>query len=343
MLEPLHEPSRARRTLARYKAFARECRLLDRILPAAFLSGTVLALGFFVLFAAPSDFPAPSIFKVKKGEALGQVASDLKTERIVRSARVLATLMQVTGGNRRVREGAYFFPSPQNAFTVAIRLTRGDFELTPVRVTIPEGADARDIAAVLGKKLAPFDAETFLSLALPREGYLYPDTYFFFPGQDADAVESAMEANFRTQTAAVAPELTAFDEPLYDVVIMASLLEKEARMETDRRTIAGILWKRLSIGMPLQVDAAFGYVLDKNLTKLTTADLKEDSPYNTYTNKGLPPTPIGNPSLQAIRAAATPVASNYLYYLSDQNGVMRYAATYEQHLANKRKYLGIGS
>lgn len=324
----------------RVRTFIKECRLLDRILPAAFLSGTIIALGFFVLFAPPSSFPSPSIFKVKKGETLGEVASGMKIRGMVRSARILTALVRATGGDRQVQEGSYFFPEPQNVFTIAVRLENADFELKPVRVTIVEGADVREIARLLEEKLAPFDTDGFLSLALPKEGYLYPDTYFFYPGQDADIVAGAMEDNFSLWTASVEKDIAASKKTERDIVIMASILEKEARTDVDRRIIAGILWKRMSIGMRLQVDAAFGYIFDKSLTQLTSADLKTDSPYNTYLNKGLPPTPIGNPSVRAIEAAANPTKTNYLFYLSDRYGTMHYAATYAQHLQNVRRYLG---
>lgn len=337
MMEESKEPARPPRGMG---AFLKECRFVDRILPAAFLSGTLLALGFFVLFAAPSDFPSPSIFKVRKGESLGEVASEIQARGMIRHAVLFEAFIRGMGGDRRVQEGSYFFPGPQDMFTIALRLEKGDFELNPVRVTIAEGAEARGIAKLLDQKLAPFDTAGFLSLALPREGYLYPDTYFFYPGQDADIVEGAMEENFSVRTAFVEKDIAALKKPHSDVVTMASIIENEAATFADRRIVAGILWRRIAIGMPLQVDAAFGYIFDKSLTQLTSADLKTDSPYNTYLNKGLPPTPIGNPSVRAIEAAANPTKTNYLFYLSDRYGTMHYAATYDQHLANKYRYIG---
>ena len=116
-------------------------------------------------------------------------------------------------------------------------------------------------------------------------------------------------------------------------------MEEEGRTTDVRRTIAGILWKRLDMGMPLQVDAAFLYINGKTTFQLATSDLTVASPYNTYLNKGLPPTPITNPGLDAISATVTPIKTPYLYYLTDKNGVMHYAATYDGHLANKEKYL----
>ena len=121
---------------------------------------------------------------------------------------------------------------------------------------------------------------------------------------------------------------------------MASILEREAHDLEDRRMIADVLWRRLELGMPLQVDATFLYTLGKTTFDLTDADLEGDDPYNTYVNKGLPPGPIGSPSLESILAAVTPIKSDYLYYLADKNNVTYYSETYEEHLQKKRKYLG---
>ncbi len=120
---------------------------------------------------------------------------------------------------------------------------------------------------------------------------------------------------------------------------MASLLEKEARTYDVRRTIAGILWNRIDADMPLQVDAVFGYIKGTKTFHPSYADLDIESPYNTYRNKGLPPGAIGNPGIEAIRAAATPLETKYFFYLTDREGVMRYARNFEGHVRNRALYL----
>jgi UPF0755 protein len=120
---------------------------------------------------------------------------------------------------------------------------------------------------------------------------------------------------------------------------MASIIEKEAKGEEDRYFISGILWKRISKGIPLQVDAPFLYILGKESSELTRADLAINSPFNTYKNKGLTPSPIGNPGLESIKAAIKPKDSPYLYYLHDSDGNIHYAKTYTEHLKNINKYL----
>lgn len=126
---------------------------------------------------------------------------------------------------------------------------------------------------------------------------------------------------------------------LDEILTMASILEKEANKTADRKKIAGVLWHRIDIGMPLQTDATFPYYLGRNTFEVTRTDLQTDHPYNTYTNKGLPPGPIGNPGLDSILAAAQPTKSNYIFFLSDRQGNFHYSVTYEGHLANKRRYL----
>jgi UPF0755 protein len=123
------------------------------------------------------------------------------------------------------------------------------------------------------------------------------------------------------------------------LVIMASLLEREAKTLADKRMVAGILWNRIKIGMPLQVDAVFGYIHDRATYSPSFDDLHVDSPYNTYLNKGLPPGPIDNPGLDSIIAAATPTKTSDLYYLTGSDGQMHYAKTFEQHKQNRALYL----
>ena len=120
---------------------------------------------------------------------------------------------------------------------------------------------------------------------------------------------------------------------------MASLVEKEARTIASRRLVAGILWNRLELGMPLQVDAVFGYIFNRETYSPSFADLTTESPYNLYLHKGLPPGPINNPGLDALGATLNPTKTDYLYYLTGTDNLMHYATTYAGHLANQRKYL----
>ncbi|HVV15496.1 MAG TPA: endolytic transglycosylase MltG [Candidatus Paceibacterota bacterium] len=309
--------------------------------PVRWAGGTaaVILLIYFAFLAAPFQFPTGAYVNIPSGSTLAEAADILKTRGIIRSEWMFQGLVRTAGTQHHVIAGEYFFPDKENVWSVARRLGAGDFEVEPARVRVLEGATVEDIGAQLQKSIPGFDLAAFMREARGKEGYLFPDTYFFMPGQDAHAILGAFANNFATHIASIQKQLDAFGKPLSDVVVMASLLEREAPETYDRRVIAGILWKRIKLGMPLQVDAVFPYIIGKNSYTLTKTDLKTDSPYNTYTNKGLPPGPIANPSLDAILAAVTPIETSYLYYLSDSSGNMYYSATYSQHLAAKQKYL----
>lgn len=322
--------------------WCKEKRMYSRILPLSFLFGVLLFLVYTLTFGAPIAFPKGALMRVPQGKSVTVVAERLKEKHIINSTFLFKVAVRIfSGSNDKIVAGEYFFPSSENVFVIAYRLVSGNFELTPVRVTVQEGATVEQIAKLLEKKIPDFDTDGFRKLAKDQEGYLFPDTYFILPGEDPALVLGAMKANFtmhirRPEVAAV---IAASGRTLAELVTMASLLEKEAAILEDRRMIAGILWKRISIGMKLQVDAVFPYIMGKNTFELTRADLKVDSPYNTYLYKGLPPGPIASPSLEAIIAAATPVKSNYLFYLSDMQSNFHFSTTYDQHLKAQKRYL----
>ncbi|MEI7719927.1 MAG: endolytic transglycosylase MltG [bacterium] len=322
-------------------AWYQEWLAYDQALPTAFLCGVLFFLVYFLTYAAPTDFPTGSYVKIESGQTYAQIAHTLKNKHIIRSTFLFELTAKLYHGKPSVTAGEYFFSGPETVLTVGKRLARADRELTSVRVTLPEGVNTKEIAVILAKKIPDFDAVAFLQKAQNKEGYLFPDTYFFLPGENSETILASLETNFKNHVddSAVEETLRSFGKPLNQIIAMASLLEKEAADSHSRRVIAGILWKRIAIGMPLQVDAVFPYILGKNTFQLTISDLKIDSPYNTYTNKGLPPGPIANPSLDAILAAATPIKSKYLFYLSDMQSNLHYSATYAEQLTNQHKYL----
>ena len=179
----------------------------------------------------------------------------------------------------------------------------------------------------------------FIAKAKSLEGYLFPDTYIFQTNTGVYTVIEAMQANYNRKIATVEDKIKASGKTESDIIKMASIVEEEGRTTETRQIVAGILWKRLALSMPLQVDSSFKYINGKTTATLTTADLKIDSPYNTYLYKGLPPTPICNPGLDSIIAVLSPIKTDYLYFLTDKDGVMHYAKTFDEHVANKQKYL----
>lgn len=294
---------------------------------------------YFFIFRAPADFPVGDVVTIPHGATLKGVADQFKSEHLVRSNVWLTNFVIIVGRAEGVTEGDYYFPERESVFSIAKRITRGDHKLQPTRITIPEGSDIFEIADIIKAKFPRFNERAFLTAAKDLEGYLFPDTYLFMPSSAPEDIIRVLRATFTTRIATIQPDIDAFGKPLKDVLTMASILEGEARLLETRRMVAGILWKRLEEGMPLQVDAAFKYVNGKTSAELTQSDLRIDSPYNTYRYKGLPPTPISNPGLEAIKAAITPIESPYYYFLTDKNGNMHYAKTLDQHEANRKKYL----
>ncbi|PIR82216.1 endolytic transglycosylase MltG [Candidatus Kaiserbacteria bacterium CG10_big_fil_rev_8_21_14_0_10_59_10] len=316
-------------------------RNANRRTAAILLAVFVFALALYTsVFSPPHDFPTEAIVDVPQGASVRDIAETLERERIVRSALWFRLLVRFTGNERSLHAGEYLFEEPTGLWGVAQALSHGRYGMEPRRVRIPEGAMVRDIAELLDEELLRFDKELFTAKALPYEGRLFPDTYFFLPSANEDTVLEALRQNFDAQLAQLEEEIAAFGRPLEEVLIMASILEREARDHEDRRRIAGVLWRRLDEDMLLQVDAVFLYSIGRSTFQLTLEDLRSDSPYNTYRYKGLPPTPIGSPSLSSIRAAITPIDGGYYYYLADNTGVTHYSRTYEEHLRKKRLYLG---
>src|SRR3989344_4681813 len=258
--------------------------------------------GYFFIFQ-PIDFPTHTLVSVEKGVTIGQTADFLEQKKFIPSSFWFVALNRLLSGGRGVLAGDYYFDRPKSLFTVSRRLARGDFDLTPVVVFIPEGSSIKEIALILEKTLPAFDKEEFIYQARGKEGYLFPDTYYFPPNIKPAAVIEATEKNFKDKIAALNEKIVVFNQSLEEIIIMASLLEEEARQLETKQMIAGILWKRIKMGMPLQVDSSFQYVNGKNTFTLSLDDLKIDSPYNTYLYKGLPPTPISNPGLDSIIAA----------------------------------------
>jgi UPF0755 protein len=197
-----------------------------------------------------------------------------------------------------------------------------------------------------------FNKKEFLALASTSEGYLFPDTYLFLPDETPADIISTMKNNFNEKITTLSPSIVAFQtsiqistvaqsypRTLANIVTMASILEREATSTADRRIIAGILWKRLDAGQPLQVDAPFFYILGTTSVALTATDLATTSPYNTYNHTGLTPTPIGNPGFDALTDAIMPTSTKYWYYVSDKMGAIHYAVTYAEQEVNTRKYV----
>lgn len=293
----------------------------------------------YVLFTPASGFPKGELISIPADSASASIAEQLEAVHVVRSAFQLRVLARLTGQDRALQSGIYVFDHPLGLVGVMGRLAAGEHGIDEARVTLTEGMTNSDMALTIAAQVPGFDSDAFLRDASTSEGYLFPDTYFILPGTTPEDMLLRLRERFDMKIATIQEEIDAFGKPLRDDVIIASILEREAQSPEDKRIIAGILYNRLKLGMPLQVDAAFGYAHNKNGYTPTAADLASDSPYNTYRFKGLPPTPISNPGIDSLEAAVTPTKNSHLYYLTGRDGQMHYADTFEQHKANRAKYL----
>ena len=275
------------------------------------------AFFWFLFLSAPSSFPVGTIFKISEGENLHKVSSDLKERNIIRSRIAFEAFVVLLGGEKHIYYADYSFERSLPVYEVARRIAKGDHRTPPVRVTIPEGFNTKEIADTFASKLTNFNRTLFLEDTKELEGYLFPDTYYFYNTDTEQQVIKYMSANFNKKITPIRPEIAKSGKTEKEIVIMASVIEREAHGDDDRELIAGILWKRFNMGMPLQVDAA----------------------PETYKTKGLPKSPIGNPGLKALLAALHPKNSLYLYYLHDKNGAIHYAKTFAEHVKNRLKYL----
>lgn len=314
---------------------------------AIFLLVVALAAGAVAVWwndaIAPADpaNPEPVIFVVRTGESVRSITSRLAEEGLVRSATGFYLLIKTMGIERELQAGDFRLNRAMNASEVAQELTHGSLD---VWVTTLEGWRSEEIANKLAKEL---DIPEQLFLPYAREGYMFPDTYLI----PRDATPAAVaEIFFDTFDRRVTDEMRAsaarvgltFDE----VVVLASIVEREGRTDQDRPVIAGILLKRLKADWPLQADATLQYALGYQLEEktwwkagLTQEDKTIRSPYNTYANTGLPPEPISNPGLASIKAVLNPQETDFWYYLHDPAGGVHYARTIEEHNANIAQYL----
>lgn len=307
---------------------------------AFFLIIAFILVGFLYIYLhrPPREFPLGKIFSVSSGESLEIITNNLYEMRVVKSPFVFRTTVILLGGEKKVMAGDYLLDKKEGPFDLAYRLTKGKFHLDTVKITIPEGWSINQIKDYLSNNLIDFNKAKFSSLTKNREGYLFPDTYFVSPTIKPEDIVSKMTETFDSKIKNI-PGIATTTYKLKDIITMASILEGEARTTETRRIISGILWKRLSLGMPLQVDTTFSYINGKTTEELTLDDLQIDSPYNTYKYRGLPPTPINNPGADAIFGAVNPIQTKYLYFLTDKEGRMHYARTFEEHKKNKELYL----
>lgn len=339
------------------------------------ISGTVLiVMIFFGLVYTQIYFPQnppanqPVPITVQKGESIEKIAAKLWERRLIKNPVLWIWYAGLTGRAHRLQAGSYEFGPGTTPAQISRMLAEGKTTATAVKVTVLPGDNLKKLDKRLAetfaniklgqllavdenfsfKRLEQFNwvpprLENFLKANQVQtlEGLVAADTYFL--NQDAsleDFLPKAL-AQFAEQALPVLQQesLAASKLSSYQILILASLLEKEVPDFQDKRMVAGILLKRLQNQMPLQVDATVNYVTGRNLPAVSLKDTEVDSPYNTYKNKGLPPSPIASVSLESIQAALKPKESPYWFYLSTDGQQTIYSETFKQHIFAKQKYL----
>lgn len=286
-----------------------------------------------------TDEPIEKLVEIPYGYNSVQIRQILEEEGIIRPHSYLfepiTKLMKIDG---KLQTGEYRFSSSQNVSQIIDQLVKG--RIVRYRITIPEGFQAKQIAQLLADKKI-VDSDDFLKLVKEEkqfgEGYLFPDTYEFPKKFGAENVLKLMYKNFEEIVSQHINQKQQFPADLSfpEIIIMASIIEKEAQGEEDKPKIASVFYNRLKIGMPLQSCATVQYLLDQPQERLTQQDLEIDSPYNTYLYTGLPPSPICNPGLESILAAAHPAQEEYYYFVLGKEGKHIFSKTYQEHLSNK--------
>lgn len=301
----------------------------------------------------PTGAPQSSV-TITNGESVDSITAELKRQKLIRSPFAFKLHVRFNGLAPQFKAGRYVVSGQQPAPAIARELI--DQARASNQFTIKEGRTQRQIAAQLGGlgivdenefanlKAADFPKYDFLaglSAQASLEGFLFPETYSVPPsGTNTEDVATIMLNQFGQElTPELRDQIKRSGRSIFETVTVASILEEEVRTDQDKRLVAGIIYKRLEEGISLGLDTTLMYGLRKSEQQLTQADLTGDSPYNTRTQKGLPPGPISNPGLAAIEAAINPQTSDYLFFLSAPDGTTYYAKTNAEHEQNKDKHL----
>lgn len=312
---------------------------------------------FFYNVFRPRHIPeARRKFTIYSGEAVRQTSARLSQANLIRSDFWFRTYVWLTGREKYFLAGNFSLPEKSNTASLVSLLTfQAAREVRLVKIL--EGWTIRDIEAYLqsatlwrpgefSRLIADNDFSSEFALVKTRpinnslEGYLFPDTYQIFPEAGPAGLARKMLANFEKKVSAdLVEEIERRGKDFYAVLTIASIVEAEVPHAPDRPIVSQIFWDRLLSGIPLQSDATLNYVLEKKTSRLSGEQLVIDSPYNTYKYKGLPPTPIGNPGLDSIKAAIYPAGTDYLYFLSTREGETIFSRTLEEHNIAKAKHL----
>jgi len=324
---------------------AKKRRLLFTSAAAILVFSIIIFATLFYVASAPSKhYSSPLIIEVKQGMTVSEIATLVKREKLVRSELLFYSIITAIHDPTNIHAGRYIFEKPVSTFEVAEKFANNEIDELLIKLTIPEGVTTKKIASLAAAVLPEFDEQLYVELTKNNEGFYFPETYLV---PESFTAQQLIDLQSKTFVDNIRPlEYLTASSTLQstDIVNLASIVEREANDEESMKIVAGILLNRLEIGMALQADATIEYVLDQPLNKLKPGELAKnlrelDSPYNSYKYAGLPPTPIGNPGLMAIKAVIQPEVTDYFFYITDTEGDFHYAETLNQHNRNVDMYL----
>lgn len=310
------------------------------ILSAVFLILlAVFSIIYFFLFSAPQIGSAEERVTFGVSYTGNQIIKELKDQGYIRSEWGFEEALRLKGLTGKIEPGAFMLSKSMNVWQLAYTLANSPYQKWLV---VPEGLRKEEVADLLQKNLGLSDEEKRSFLGEAKEGYLFPDTYLLGASSTGKDVADRMMSNFNEKVADSFKQAAEQNIRNDTVVILASLIQREAANDQEMPLIAGIIWNRLEKNMPLQIDSSIQYALGTEPNwwgKITVKDYQINSPYNTYTNKGKPKGPICSPGLAAINAIINPQVSDYLYYLHDASGQIHLAKTYQEQLNNMNQFL----
>ena len=287
-------------------------------------------------------------FVIEPGESLDQIVYKLHEKELIRSSVIAKINILSKGISRKIQAGYFYFSQSQNLSEITNGLTHSSSK--QIWITIPEGLRREEIANLIDEEFSNlgeenhFSPQEFIYLTKEEEGQLFPDTYAFDIKITTGEIVNILNQEFQSKT-----ESIEFPTERDDLIILASILERETQKVEEMPIIAGILIKRLNANWPLQIDATVQYALSSEEctqpdcewwpSNLNWGDLQINSPYNTYRNQGLPPAPICNPGLQSLKAVINPEQSDYWFYLHGSDQIVHFAETLQEHQENICLYL----
>jgi UPF0755 protein len=336
-----------------------------------FLSAIILLLALWAIGAGSYFFVQNKIsnplnseisekknFVIKRGDGVKQIAFNLEKEGIISGKDFFEIYVWQKKAAGNLQAGEYELSPSMTIPEIVELFIRGKIKFNEVLVTIPEGFSNDDIDKRLSEnglikrmEFLDFDKNPSLDLSkyeflqdkpneIGLQGYYFPDTYRYYNNSSAESIAEKMLDNFdKKLLPSLRKEIKKQGKSVFEIIVLASIIEKEAKFSEDMKKIAGVFQNRLNAGKPLESDATINYITGSGRARSTFEDLQIDSPYNTYRYSGLPPGPISNPGIEAIKAAIYPEKSDYFYFLTKEDGKAVFSKTYQEHLRNKNKYL----